>query len=101
VLDDFSRYIVAWKLCATMRASDVIKTLDRTLAASGPDQVKVVHRPRLLSDNGTLLRRRRSGRVARPAHCDQDSGNHPKAVKPKCRIVKRNPCARDILLKQV
>jgi putative transposase len=53
VLDDFSRYIVAWKLCATMRASDVIKTLDRTLAASGPDQVKVVHRPRLLSDNGT------------------------------------------------
>ena len=37
----------------------------------------------------------------RPAHCDQDSGNHPKAVKPKCRTVKRNPCARDILLKQV
>jgi len=52
VLDDFSRYIVAWKLCATMRASDVTKTLDRALAASGLDQVKVVHRPRLLSDNG-------------------------------------------------
>jgi putative transposase len=34
-----------------MRASDVIKTLDRALAASGLDQV-VVHRPRLLSDNG-------------------------------------------------
>ena len=31
-----------------MRASDVIKTLDRALAASGLDQVKVVHRPRLL-----------------------------------------------------
>lgn len=35
-----------------MRASNVIKTLDRALAASGLDQVEVVHRPRLLSDNG-------------------------------------------------
>jgi putative transposase len=34
-----------------MRASDVIKTLDQALAASGLDQV-VVHRPRLPSDNG-------------------------------------------------
>ncbi|HZA92325.1 MAG TPA: hypothetical protein VE420_06840 [Gemmatimonadales bacterium] len=32
--------------------SDVIKTLDRALAASRLDQVKVVHRPRLLSYNG-------------------------------------------------
>jgi len=29
VLDDFSRYIVAWKLCNTMQASDVTETLDR------------------------------------------------------------------------
>jgi putative transposase len=28
VLDDFSRYIVAWKLCATMCADDVTATLD-------------------------------------------------------------------------
>jgi len=53
VLDDFSRYIVAWKLCATMQASDVTETLDLALAASGLDQVKVVHRPRLLTDNGS------------------------------------------------
>jgi len=53
VLDDFSRFIVAWKLCATMRASDVTETLDRALAASGLDQVKVAHRPRLLTDNGS------------------------------------------------
>ena len=53
VLDDFSRYIVAWKLCATMQAQDVTATLDLALAASGLDQVKVVHRPRLLSDNGS------------------------------------------------
>ena len=25
ILDDFSRYIVAWKLCATMKAEDVTK----------------------------------------------------------------------------
>src|SRR3954469_11659476 len=27
VLDDFSRYIVAWKLCTTMKAEDVTDTL--------------------------------------------------------------------------
>jgi len=53
VLDDFSRYIIAWKLCATMRAEDVTGTLDLALQASGLDQAKVVHRPRLLSDNGS------------------------------------------------
>ena len=53
VLDDFSRYIVAWKLCATMCAEDVTATLDLALAASGLDHVTVVHRPRLLSDNGS------------------------------------------------
>ena len=53
VLDDFSRFIVAWKLCASMRASDVTETLDLALAACGLDQVTVVHRPRLLTDNGS------------------------------------------------
>jgi transposase InsO family protein len=53
VLDDFSRYIVAWKLCATMRADDVTATLDLALAAAGLDQITVAHRPRLLSDNGS------------------------------------------------
>ncbi len=52
VLDDFSRYVVAWKLCTTMAASDVTETLEVALEASGLDQVKVRHRPRLLSDNG-------------------------------------------------
>ena len=52
MLDDFSRFIVAWKLCATMKARDVTATLDLALAASGLDQMTVVHRPRLLSDNG-------------------------------------------------
>jgi putative transposase len=35
VLDDFSRYIVAWKLCPTMCASDVTETLDLALAGIG------------------------------------------------------------------
>ncbi len=52
VLDDYSRYIIAWKLCGTMRAEDVTDTLDMALAASGCDQAQVHHRPRLLSDNG-------------------------------------------------
>ena len=52
VLDDFSRYIVAWKLCATMCVDDVTATLDLALSASGLDRITVVHRPRLLSDNG-------------------------------------------------
>jgi putative transposase len=53
VLDDFSRYILAWKLCATMKAEDVATTLALALSASGLDKAKGVHRPRLLSDNGS------------------------------------------------
>ena len=52
VLDDFSRYIIAWKLSPTMGVSDVKDTLDRAWAVTGIDQVRVRHRPRLLSDNG-------------------------------------------------
>ena len=52
ILDDFSRYIVAWKLCTTMGAADVTDTLELALRASGCDQVRVRHKPRLLSDNG-------------------------------------------------
>jgi len=53
ILDDYSRYIIAWKLCTNMRAEDVTDTLDLALQASGCDQVHVVHKPRLLSDNGS------------------------------------------------
>jgi transposase InsO family protein len=52
VLDDYSRYIISWKLCGTMRTEDVTDTLELALAASGCDQAHVHHRPRLLSDNG-------------------------------------------------
>ena len=52
VLDDYSRYIITWKLCTGMAAFDVQDTLDQALAETGLDQANVVHRPRLLSDNG-------------------------------------------------
>jgi transposase InsO family protein len=52
ILDDYSRYIIAWKLCTTMKAGDVTDTLELALQASGCDQANVMHRPRLLSDNG-------------------------------------------------
>ena len=52
ILDDYSRYIIAWKLCTTMRVDDVTETLKLALEASGCDSANVVHKPRLLSDNG-------------------------------------------------
>jgi transposase InsO family protein len=53
ILDDYSRYIIAWKLCTTMKTSDVTDTLDLALQVSGCDQAQVIHKPRLLSDNGS------------------------------------------------
>jgi putative transposase len=53
ILDDFSRYVIAWKLCTTMKTEDVTQTLELALTASGCDQARVRHKPRLLSDNGS------------------------------------------------
>ncbi len=53
VLDDYSRYIIAWKLSTTMKAKDVTDTLQLALDVSSCEQPKVLHRPRLLSDNGS------------------------------------------------
>ena len=53
ILDDYSRYIIAWKLCTTMKAADVTDTLELALQVSGCDQATVMHKPRLLSDNGS------------------------------------------------
>jgi putative transposase len=52
VLDDYSRYIIAWKLYTGMAASDVIDLLDEAVARTGATDVPIRHRPRLLSDNG-------------------------------------------------
>jgi transposase InsO family protein len=52
VMDDYSRYLIAWQLSPTMGAQDVMATLDEALERTGVESVKVRHRPRLLSDNG-------------------------------------------------
>ena len=48
ILDDYSRYIIAWKLCTNMTADDVTATLKLALEASGCNRANVVHKPRLL-----------------------------------------------------
>lgn len=52
VLDDYSRFIIAWRLCTGMSATDVAGTLDDARSFTNLAEVKVRHRPRLLSDNG-------------------------------------------------
>jgi len=50
ILDDFSRYIIAWDLCSSMTAQDVQQTVDNALIHAG---LHGEHKPRLLSDNGS------------------------------------------------
>jgi transposase InsO family protein len=52
VMDDFSRFIIAYKLGPTMATTDVTETLDEAMTLTGVQSVRVRHRPRLLSDNG-------------------------------------------------
>jgi putative transposase len=52
VLDDYSRFIISWRLCKTMSASDVSATLQDALEATGLTNARLKQRPRLLSDNG-------------------------------------------------
>ena len=53
ILDDYSRYIIAWRLATGMAAADVKETLDLAIEKTGVTDVRVCHRPRLLSDNGS------------------------------------------------
>jgi transposase InsO family protein len=52
VLDDYSRFILAWQLSPNMQATDAEKTLQKALHAAGlvPGQ-----RPRVLTDNGSAF----------------------------------------------
>jgi len=52
ILDDYSRYIIRWRLTTTMAASDVTDTLEDALKVTGLKHACVHHKPRLLSDNG-------------------------------------------------
>lgn len=50
VLDDYSRYIISWELCPTMKAGDVKSTLNQAL---NHPNVRLENPPKLLSDNGS------------------------------------------------
>ena len=50
ILDDYSRFIVTWKLCSNMKAEDVTQTLDEAFLAAN---LTNGNRPKLLSDNGS------------------------------------------------
>jgi putative transposase len=50
ILDDYSRYIIAWKLCRNMRSDDVERVVSKALDITG---LGMDQRPRLLSDNGS------------------------------------------------
>jgi len=50
ILDDYSRYIIAWELCKNMRTDDVERIVLKALDITG---LTVDERPKLLSDNGS------------------------------------------------
>jgi putative transposase len=55
VLDDYSRYIIAWRLCRNMTVGEVKQTLDIAIAKTGIKHVHVLQRPRLLLANGSAF----------------------------------------------
>ena len=52
VMDDYSRFILGWKLQKDMSANSLIEVVQETVDATGMTEVPVEDRTRLLSDNG-------------------------------------------------
>jgi transposase len=50
VLDDYSRFIVHWELCKTMKSEDVQRSVDHAMMKANLTKYQ---RPKLLSDNGS------------------------------------------------
>jgi putative transposase len=82
VLDDFSRYIIAWRLAPSMAATDVQDTLQIALDLTGVEHVQVNHRPRLLSDNGPAFIAEALKEFLRPYAIHQV---HGRAITPRPR----------------
>lgn len=74
VLDDYSRYILSWKLSPTMNADDVEETLMMALKKSGLEQARVRHRPRLLTDNGPAYLSKNLARFLKRKHLEHIRG---------------------------
>jgi transposase InsO family protein len=52
VMDDYSRFILAWKLQKDMSANSLIEVIQQAVDATGMTDVPVEDRTKLLSDNG-------------------------------------------------
>ena len=52
VMDDYSRFILSWKLQKDMSANSLIEVIQEAVDATGMTEVPVKDRTRLLSDNG-------------------------------------------------
>jgi putative transposase len=52
VMDDYSRFILGWKLQKDMSANSLIEVVQKAVDATGMTDVPVENRTRLLSDNG-------------------------------------------------
>jgi len=52
VMDDYSRFILAWKLQKDMSANSLIEVIQEAVDTTGMTEVPVEDRTRLLSDNG-------------------------------------------------
>jgi len=52
VMDDYSRFILAWKLQRDMAADSLIEVIQEAIDATGMTEVPVEDRTKLLSDNG-------------------------------------------------
>ncbi len=52
VMDDYSRFILAWELKSDMASNSLIDVVQKAVDATGMTDVPVEHRTMLLSDNG-------------------------------------------------
>jgi putative transposase len=76
ILDDYSRYIIHWELCKTMKVEDVQRCVEKALVIAG---LQNGQRPKLLSDNGSCyiaaeLKEYLHSKGMKPIH---GKANHP------------------------
>ena len=53
VMDDYSRFILGWKMQTDMSANSLIEVIQQAVDATGMTNVPVIDRTKLLSDNGS------------------------------------------------
>ncbi|WP_376781271.1 MULTISPECIES: IS3 family transposase [Sphingobacterium] len=97
ILDDYSRYIVHWELCTSMKHEDVIRNVDKAIEKA---KLKTKAKPKLLSDNGSCYISKELGKYlteelemkqvhGRPAH-PQTQGKIERYHRTMKNVVKLN-----------